>query len=361
MTDIFYFTISENKEFQGMWKDTVLSYLSNTLIAPEDNVELVETEIHSQRFKIFVLLLKIAIHTIEKKRFTEKNSETLEIFDKHYDIADNICRSNFRFITEVRVDENLTTEDIERRTSLTTNYPSPIRWSIIKRGESWMDRFANQHKKWIDRIGVNDALALYLESDIRDIRIDRLFLTMLSDSEIIGYIEEVGIPALPPSKDGTKSLLGLDESKLSIEDKIIDSFKGFKGSWSRSFVRWLSASVVISVIPFFINHLISLSLDPWVERAGIGVAFILMLFWLFTFLFEYKAYKKTLKNVDKLFPITDSIVEMNFFYQTIREESPLPVSEIKKGMKLLKDANVFMPILMVAIIEDLEDRKVRWI
>ena len=218
-----------------------------------------------------------------------------------------------------------------------------------------MDRLANQHKKWIDRIGVNDALALYLESDIRDIRIDRLFLTMLSDSEIIGYIEEVGIPALPPSKDGTKSLLGLDESKLSIEDKIIDSFKGFKGSWSRSFVSWFSVSVVISVIPFYIN------LDPWVERAGIGVAFILMLFWLFTFLFANRGYKKTLKNVDKSFPITDTIVEMDFFYQTIREESPLPVSEIKKGMKLLKDANVFMPVSMVAIIEDLEDRKVRWI
>ena len=86
-----------------------------------------------------------------------------------------------------------------------------------------------------------------------------------------------------------------------------------------------------------------------------------MLFWLFTFLFANRGYKKTLKNVDKSFPITDTIVEMDFFYQTIREESPLPVSEIKKGMKLLKDANVFMPVSMVAIIEDLEDRKVRWI
>ncbi len=355
MQDIFYKIIRRNKEFQGVWEDIVLNYLSNSLVSPIDNQELVEIEICSQRFNFFVILLRVAIRTIRENGYEKDSDEALEIFEKHYYIADTIGDTNESFFTSgaPRYIEDSTPEFIKIRTTLTSDYYSPIRHQITRENEDWQERNKGRRNLFINKDGVNNALTLYLESDIRTREIDRLFLTMLSDIEIISYIEEVGIPAQPLSKDGSRSLLGLDESKLSIEDKALNVLKGFERSWSRSFVKWLSASVVISVVPFFV--------DSWLDGSGIVIALLSMLFWWFTYLFSYKAHKKILKDVDKLFPITDTIVAMNSFYRIIREGSPLPVSEIKKGMKLLKDANAFMPVSMVAIIEDLEDRKVRWI
>ena len=50
-----------------------------------------------------------------------------------------------------------------------------------------------------------------------------------------------------------------------------------------------------------------------------------------------------------------------YSYIFIRQESPLPVSSIKKELNILENAEALMPAGMMSIIEDLEDREVKWI
>ena len=55
------------------------------------------------------------------------------------------------------------------------------------------------------------------------------------------------------------------------------------------------------------------------------------------------------------------ISKMEDFYFVIRQDSPLSVSSIKKELNILDNAGAIMPSGIMVILEDLEERGIKWI
>ena len=83
--------------------------------------------------------------------------------------------------------------------------------------------------------------------------------------------------------------------------------------------------------------------------------------WFWFMLSEYKRVSKNRKKPDLLNPIQCTINRCEDFYRIIREPSPLPVRLIEKELDTLGDVNISTAFAMGVIIEDLQDRNVRWI
>ena len=252
-------------------------------------------------------------------------------------------------------ENNTVTElDIQRQTQMISNYKHPIESQIT-------GKEGTNNQSLTDTDMVQDALISYLESDFRDVEIDRLLLTLLADSEIVGYIADVGKSKFwsNDAKDPVKKFFFEDgkhpHGKLEREELILSKIKDVNSGRS-SIIGFLQYASISGAAVLF-----SFLLDFIPINFGIGVSVITFVFWLYSINSSKKGILEISNNREKYFPIITMISKMEDFYFVIRQDSPLSVSSIKKELNILDNAGAIMPSGMMVILEDLEERGIKWI
>ncbi len=331
----FKLIILSNKELQGEWEEVILEKIYYLQKYKESREDLIEIEFESERMKVIVLLMCMAVNKLNDKGIKPKSSESLEIIDEYVQLAKVIigCNNEYPY-------NEASKQSINTQTRLTTNYDVFSELSIYR---ELLDK-KRKNRIVVNYAKVNYALNCYLKSNIRHIYLDRLFIQWLADKEIINYIVDVGIR----KTDWTPR--GRIERE---EDKIYELKDAASGYINLKFFLPLIIFGIFAVLA-------SLSFDfipNWFGMVIVALAIV----W---FLIREKNKKDSLRalgNLEKYTPITTMIRKMEYFYLDIREQSPLPVSSIKKGLKQLEDSGALMPVAMTSIIEDLEDRGTKWI
>ena len=97
---------------------------------------------------------------------------------------------------------------------------------------------------------------------------------------------------------------------------------------------------------------------------GSIVSIILIIIWIWDYRGSKKSAKYSLNNYETIFPTLNLVEKMENFYFLIRTSSPLPVSKIKKDVKIWEDCPGFtisIPDGIKSLISDMEKRGVKWI
>lgn len=357
---IFNKIIWGNKEFQGEWLGKVIEYLGDAMLYEGDNEDFIHIEVNSQRTRLFVLLLKMAIKKVNDMGSGVDDDEARVLISDYYGLAQEISYCAYNRIggsgyqhKDINDDNDVTEFDIDIQTKLISNYHRPIESEIT-------GKEGTKKRNLINTDSVNDALTRYLESEIRDIEIDRLLLTLLADSEIVGFIADVGKSKFWSGDDNPiKKLFFKDGNhpygRLEREEKRLSSVKDIKSGriTTKLFLQYAGISVTAVLFSYLFDFIPS--------GFGIGVSIFMFILWLYFININKKTVSSVDNNFEKHFPILTMINKMEDFYIFIRQESPLPVSSIKKELNILENAEALMPAGMMSIIEDLEDREVKWI
>ena len=348
--------ISANQEFQGRWEEDVRS----VWWFPEYekfNEEFIDIEIASERMKMKVLLIRLAVVELNLKGIQPNSEKSNQIMNKYEGIMSDVSFSNHltREEGEKPLNNSLYTEswDIVQRTRLASNYSYPIMDKIVNEVEGgYAYRIPHNLEK------INEALTLYLRSKIRDNEIDRLFLKLLSDCEIIASIEKFGMSKYFPSGNSLwsrirkrKDLIEEEEFWLSFHKNALSGILHLK-----LFVWFLG----ISIFTIFASHFYFFIPNS----LGFIVTLVLIIFWLWTNKSSKKRAKNVLNNFETSFPTLNFVEKMEGFYFLIRAPSPLPVSKIKKDLKIWEGCpgfKVSIPDGIKSLIMDLEKRGIKYI
>lgn len=346
--------ILANEELQGKWQEEALESLWWNSEYEQDNEEFIDIELNSEKMKMKILLMKLAVHELNNKGVQPNTESSSEIFNKYDGLESEISFSNH--LTREEAEKSLNTWeadawDIAKRTRLASNYSSPIVEKIVNEIEgAWANRIPHNLEK------ISEALTLYLKSKIRDNEIDRLFLKLLSDCEIIACIEKFGL-----SKYFTRASQpwgGLLKRKDLIEeeeDRVSHHKDALSGVWQMKLFVWFLG---ISVLTIIVSNL--LTFIP--NIVGSIVSIILIIIWIWDYRGSKKSAKYSLNNYETCFPTLNLVEKMENFYFLIRTSSPLPVSKIKKDVKIWEDCPGFtisIPDGIKSLITDMERRGVK--
>ena len=352
--------ISNNKELQGEWQEYFLESVGLQMLYDGDDEEFITIEINSKRTWVLIHFFKMVVKKYEDMGVAPEygtygvvnlSNEYMGLALKIADCGYNRFKGNHNNLYE----NNTVTElDIQRQTQMISNYKHPIKSQIT-------GKEGTKNQSLTDTDMVQDALISYLESDFRDVEIDRLLLTLLADSEIVGYIADVGKSKFwgNDAKDPVKKFFFEDgkhpHGKLEREELILSKIKDVNSGRS-SLIGFLQYASISGAAVLF-----SFLLDFIPINFGIGVSVIMFVFWLYSINSSKKGILEISSNREKYFPIITMISKMEDFYFVIRQDSPLSVSSIKKELNILDNAGAIMPSGIMVILEDLEERGVKWI
>ena len=349
--------IPANEEFQGIWQEAVLDILCTFCEYEGKDEEFIEIEASSEKMKLKILLMKLAVQELNAKGIQPETDKSQEILYKYEGISNEINFSNHltREESDKRLDKwEADSWDIAKRTRITSNYSSPIVNKIVNLQEG---AFANRIPHNLEKI--NEALTLYLKSKIRDKEIDRLFLTLLSDCEIIGCVENFGLSKYFARGDGQpwggllkrKDLIEEEEDSLSHNKDVLS------GIWPMKLFIWFLGISIFTIIASNLVFFIPNSL-------GYIVSIVLIIIWFWDYKSSKKVATNALNNFETSFPTLNLVEKMENFYFLIRTSSPLPVSKIRKDVKNWGDCPGFTvgtPDGIKSLITDMERRGVKWI
>ena len=357
---LFRRIISNNKELQGEWQEYFLDSVGGQMLYDGDKDGFLTIEINSKRTWVLIHFFKMVVKKYEDMGVAPEygtygvvnlSNEYMGLALKIADCGYNRFKGNHNNLYE----NNTVTElDIQRQTQMISNYKHPIKSQIT-------GKEGTKNQSLTDTDMVQDALISYLESDFRDVEIDRLLLTLLADSEIVGYIADVGKSKFwgNDAKDPVKKFFFEDgkhpHGKLEREELILSKIKDVNSGRS-SLIGFLQYASISGAAVLF-----SFLLDFIPINFGIGVSVIMFVFWLYSINSSKKGILEISSNREKYFPIITMISKMEDFYFVIRQDSPLSVSSIKKELNILDNAGATMPSGIMVILEDLEERGIKWI
>ena len=222
-------------------------------------------------------------------------------------------------------------------------------------------------KRLPDIESINEAVNLYLDSEIYDKELDRFFIVLLSDNEILHYINVIAYPILPggTKKDKDRLMNEIYVSKLDRERGNIKSIFKPGPIYLKSFIRWFGFAIFVYFIPYIVEFYTSIfNIDIKMDSAlNYSLAIMIIWFVLLTIVsIEHKGKRKEINKLIDKYETTDSILlKMNDFYSLVRTDSPLPVSEIKREYIENRGLNILLPVSILAIIESLESRKIKYL
>ena len=357
---LFRRIISNNKELQGEWQEYFLDSVGGQMLYDGDKDGFLTIEINSKRTWVLIHFFKMVVKKYEDMGVAPEYDTygVVNLSNEYMGLALKIADcgySRFKGKHKNLYENDTVTElDIQRQTQLISNYERPIESQIT-------GKEGTKNQSLVNTEIVQDALISYLESDFRDVEIDRLLLTLLADSEIVGYIADVGKSKFwgNDAKDPLKKFFFEDgkhpHGKLEREELILSKIKDVNSGRS-SLIGFLQYASISGAAVLF-----SFLLDFIPINFGIGVSVIMFVFWLYSINSSKKGILEISSNREKYFPIITMISKMEDFYFVIRQDSPLSVSSIKKELNILDNAGAIMPSGIMVILEDLEERGIKWI
>jgi hypothetical protein len=333
----FEYILNSYKEFQSEWEDLILEKINYLEKYKGTRADLIEIERNSERMRVVLTLLKMGINELNEKGVKPKSSESTKVIDEYVKIAKVIIECNSYYSNK-----NPSKNSIALQTRLSTNYQEYGELSIYR---ELLDKKKDDNKTVVDYSKVNFALTCYLESNIRHIFLDRLFIKWLADKEIISYIVDVNIRKLDWTPRG----------RIEQEEERVFRLKdGVNG--------YINLKILASLIIFGILTIVGSLLTSFIPNwSGFVISLFMIISWFYVRNKNKKDSIKALGNLEKITPIKTMIKKMSYFYFDIRAESPLPISIIKNKLNDLENAGAEMPSGILAIIEDLEERNIKWL
>ena len=324
------------KEFQGEWEELILEKIHILEKYKGTRADLIEIERESERMRVVLILLSMAVDKLNNQGAKPKSTESIETIAEYVQLAKAIIDCNIEYVAKD------SKHSVNKQTKLSTDYQEYGELSIYR---ELLDKKNNKNRILINDTKVQYALTFYLKSNIRHIFLDRLFIKWLSDKEIISYIVDVGIRKLDWTPRGR-----IEQE----EDKVF----GLQDAVNGYINRKILASLIIFGILTVVGSLLISFIPNW---SGFFISLFMIISWFYIRNKNKKDSIKALENLEKHTPIMAMIKKMSYFYFDIRAESPLPVSTIKNKLNNLENAGAEMPPGILAIIEDLEERKIKWL
>ncbi|BBB23845.1 hypothetical protein CVFO_0593 [Isorropodon fossajaponicum endosymbiont JTNG4] len=337
---------------------------SDDFFGDEDIDRFYTFQIKSQRVKIFETFYRAAFKKVKDLSLDYKDFNSgLEIIENTTTLLEILFRE-IRFKDEEHLSV-FTDDEYKRCFEIYSNFNYPIIDDILFKFKVKNDLI--KHLPYLESI--NQAVNLYLDSEIYDKEIDRFFIVLLSDYEILNYINDIAYPALQGSvkKDKNEMLELMSEfyvSKLERERAAIKSvFKPGK-FYFKSFIKWSGFALFVYILPYIVKIYTPIfNIENMEVDSTLNYSLVIMTIWFVLMIIvsiqDKEKRKKLNKLIDKHETHDEILLKMNDFYNLVRVDSPLPVSEIKKEYYKMRDLNILLPLSILSIIENLEARKVK--
>jgi len=325
-------------------------------------------QIKSLRVKVFETFYRGAFKKVKDLGldYSEFNSGW-EIIDNTTTLLENLNIRDTRLNDEEHLDV-FTDNEYKSYFELYSNFNYPIIDTI--RSEFKVAGDLVEHLPYIESI--NQAVNLYLDSEIYDKEVDRFFIILLSDNEILHYINEMAYPKLQgdTKKDNNRLMNSLiDELYVSKLDRERDSIKSILKpgpAYFKGIIKWFGFAIFVYLIPYIVEFYTSIfNIENMKIGSTLNYSLAIMIIWfvlLIIVLIEDKGKREEInKLIDKHKTIDSILLQMNDFYNLVRVDSPLPVSEIKRKYIEIRGLNILLPVSILAIIESLESRKIKYL
>jgi hypothetical protein len=318
-------------------------------------------QIKSRRTKIFETFYRAAFKKV-KDLGLDYNG-----FDSGWEIIDNTTTLlEILNIRDIRLEDEdylsiFTDDEYKRYFEIYSNFNTPIINDILFKFKVKNDLIKNF--PYLEDI--NQAVNLYLDSEIYDKEIDRFFIVLLSDSEILNYINDIAYPQLQGGAKGENELMA--EYYVSKLDRQRDGIKSiFKPGlfYFKGFIRWFGFALFVYMTPYIVEVYAPIfNIENMEMDSTLNYSLAIMIIWFVLLIIVSIQDKgkrgKLNKLIDKHQTLDMVLLKMNDFYNLVRVDAPLPVSEIKRKYIEIRDLNIFLPESILAIIESLETRKIK--
>lgn len=370
--------VNTYSEFEGVDEEFLYQYIFwSVLIEPpvsllkkrkeffgEKDIDRFYTiQIKSQRTKIFETFYRAAFRKVKDLGLDYSENSGWEVIDNTTTLLEIL---NIRY-TSLNDEEHLhvfTDNEYKSYFELFSNFNYPIIDTIRSEFKVKGDLV----KHLTDLESINQAVNFYLDSEIYDKEIDRFFIILLSDSEILHYINDVAYSPLKGGNKEDKNGLMSDFyiSKLDKERDAIKSVFNPIPFYFKSFIKWFGFALFVYIIPYIVELYAPIfNIENMNMGSTLNYSLIIMTIWFVLLIIvsiQDKGKRKTIRKlIDKHETYDSILLQMNDFYSLVRADSPLPVSQIKKKYIEIRDLNILLPASILAIIESLESRKIKYL
>lgn len=309
--------------------------IENSVFLPrEASAEAQRAELNSESFRLLKAFLILARDHCQRNGLEPGTKAAWDIFEEANERAKDIidCYVGLPFRAEERL--ALTPEEITTKLALTV--PSYVGSDLI--------HHVKQHGKLgVPQDWLSSGVGNYVNGRFKSPDIDRLLLQVLSQVEIVAFIDEM---TWKNPITGTSRLQ--DVAPPSALKAVWNVLIRIVGVWV--------ISALIATLPLLIPALSQdLMLVTGLSVGGLGTLALLF----FGVLGVIGVIKEKPLNRKYGKSIVDMIDQMNGFYIEFRSRGPFSLSHFKKRVNELADAGVIWPSGLFVLIEDMEERGVR--
>ena len=314
------------------WHQKISTYLENSECLPQEASEQAHwAEQKSQAMRLRRRFLEIARDQSEAKGQGPNHFEAEERLDQACAVADDIIQAYSGLPYNHKERLSLDATDVRRKLSLTYHAdPRNLTWTVKNEGSLAVARDSLEH-----------GVRRYLESTFKDPDIDRVLLLALTHMEITSFIEEMTAKCILTGKSRVDRL-NVNLNGCWIKGRIIEivliaavSAGVFSGSYFFNVVpSWVGfGALILGAIIFFISSLRS--------RRNIPVV------------------REQLEKMKD--GVTGNMGRMSSFYAEFTSDGPISTAYFRQELIALKEKGVVWPVSIWALLDDVEDRGLKFV
>jgi hypothetical protein len=313
-------------------------YIENILegfsMLPSDaGGKLKEAEARSETFRLLRRFLEAAAIQCEQQGLQPGSHEALSLLDDAYTTATNIIYGYDGLPSSRDARKILSPEDVTDK----------LRLVVPSSTYSLVDHVKKRGKLGPDQESLSHAVGHYVSGPFKTVEIDRILLQILTQVEIVAYIDEM-IWENPLT--GTSRLQ--DAKPLGPIRATWNVLKIGFGLWVMC-LAFAFSPLLFGILPLEMMFIIGMG----VGLLGSLILLILLVVALVALRSDRPRKLKAQGN------ILDMIKRMDSFYREFRSSGPISTSHFKKRVNDLAEAGVIWPSGLYVLLDDIEARGVR--